>query len=72
MLFEILRNKLRLSIGHTEATSLSQVTLEQGRQIGKSLAILLAWDGRAASATHAWIRRFPALAQLRALHPWFS
>jgi hypothetical protein len=72
MLFEILQNNLWLSFGHkVVATSPSQVTLEQGSHMGKSLAIQLAWEGRATSATHSWARGFPALTELQAVQPWF-
>jgi hypothetical protein len=70
MLVEILRNKLQPSFGHTAATSLAQVTLEQGGNIGKSFIIVLVWYGQAAPATQAWVRRYVALSQLHALHPW--
>jgi hypothetical protein len=70
MLVEILCYQLQLSFGQTVATSPSQVTAEQGSHIGKSLALQLVWHGRAAPAIQAWIRQFPALQQLQALHPW--
>jgi hypothetical protein len=70
MLVEILCNKLQLSFGHTVATSPSQVTAEQGSHVGKGLAFQLVWHGRAAPAIQAWVRQFPALQQLQALHPW--